>query len=191
MAAPVREVPPYAQRDEGRPKGEELHVGVVFVAIVFGLLDIERRPAHVVALGVQNGDGDVVKGVPAVLLVQRIRRRGVAALVHAFRRGAVPGEVLLRGPVQSAQVPRALLVGGRSDEGVVVVVEEDGVAAVVGDGPVEGVGQFAVKGGESVALGVAARGEVAGFRGVGAAGADAGADVAAVAVVHVEDEACW
>ena len=191
MAAPVREVPPNAQRDEGRPKGEELHVGVVFVAVALGLRDIERRPAHVVAFGVQNGDGDVVKGVPAVLLVQRVRRRGVAALVHAFRCGAVPGEVLLRGPVQSAQVPRALLVGGRSDEGVVVVVEEDGVAAVVGDGPVEGVGQFAVKGGESVALGVAARGEVAGLGGVGAAGADAGADVAAVAVVHVEDEACW
>ena len=191
MAAPVREVPPYAQRDEGRPKGEELHVGVVFVAVVFGLRDIERRPAHVVALGVQDGDGDVVKGVPAVLLVQRIRRRGVAALVHAFRRGAVPGEVLLRGPVPRAQVPRALLVGGRCDEGVVVVVEEHGVAAVVGDGPVEWVGQFAVKGGESVALGVAARGEVAGSGGVGAAGADAGADVAAVAVVHVEDEACW
>ena len=191
MAAPVREVPPYAQRDEGRPKGEELHVGVVFVAVVAGLGDVERRPADVVALGVQDGDGDVVKGVAAVLFVQRVRRRGVAALVHAVRRGAVPGEVLLRGPVQGAQVPRALLVVGGSGEGVVVVVVEDGVAGVVGDGPVERVGQFAVKGGEFVALGVAARGEVAGLGGVGAAGADAGADVAAVAVVHVEDEACW
>ena len=67
-----------------------------------------------------------------------------------------------------------------------VGVEEDGVAGDVGDGPVERVGQFAVKGGEFVALGVAARGEVAGF-----GGAEAGADVAAVAVVHVEDEPCW
>ena len=156
MAAPVRQVPPNAQRDEGRPKGEELHVGVIFVAVVAGLLDVERRPAHVVAVGVQNGDVDVVKGVAAVLFVQRIRRRGVAALVHAFRRGAVPGEVVLRGSVQRAQVPRALLVLRGCDGGVVVVVEEDGVPAVVGDGPVEGVGQFAVKGGESVTLGVAA-----------------------------------
>ena len=191
MAAPVRDIPPYAQRDERRPKGEELHVGVILVVVVAGLMDIERRPAHVVAVGVQNGNVDVVNGVAAVLLIQRIRRRGVAALMHPFRRAAVPGEVLLRGPVQRAQVPRALLVGGRCDEGVVVVVEEDGVAGDVGDGPVERVGQFAVKGGESVALGVAARGEVAGFGGVGAAGADAGADVAAVAVIHVEDEACW
>ena len=129
--------------------------------------------------------------IATVLLVQRERSRRSAALMHALGRAAVPREVLPLRPVQRAQIPRPLLVGRGRDIGAVVVVEEDGIAGDVGDGPVERVGELAVEGGESVALGVPAAGEVARMGGVGAAGAGAGADVAAVAIVYAEDEAGW
>ena len=191
MPTAIRDIPPYAQGNQRRPKGEKLHVFVVLVIIISGLIYIERRPTDVVAVGAQNVDLHVINGVATVLLVQGIRSRGVAVLMHALGRAAVPGEVLLLRPIQGAQVPRALLVGCRCDVGVVVVVEEDCVAGNVCDGPVERVRQFAVEGCEFVALWVAACGEVARFGCVGATGTDARAEVAAVVIVHIEDESCW
>lgn len=156
MPPTVREIPPDAQRDQRRPEGEVLHVRVVLIVVVLRLLHVQRRAPDAVVLRVQNVDRDVVQGVAAVLLVLRVGRRGGAVLVHALGCAAVPGEVLLVLPVVEAQLPRALLVGGGCDIGAVVVVVEVGSAVgSVGDGPVEGVRQFAVEGGEGVALWVA------------------------------------
>lgn len=160
MTTTVRDIPPDEQGDQRGPKREELHVLVVLVVVVTGLVHVEGRPANVVAIGVQNVDVDVVNGVAAVLLVQGKRRRGVAALVHALGCAAVPGEVLLLRPVQGTQVPRASLVDGGCDVRAVIVVVEDCVAGNIGDGPAERVRQFAVEGGEFVALWVAAGVEV-------------------------------